>query len=125
MRRAAVLMVVLAVLVPAAVSARPFDFSDARRLVALSDPQISPDGSRIVFLESRADYSKDRRDSQLMLLQIRTKQMRPLTFDRRGVSSPRWSPDGTRIAFLAPVKKDEKSEPQDQIFVLRLDGGEA
>jgi dipeptidyl aminopeptidase/acylaminoacyl peptidase len=130
--RRVVFLVVLAVFVmaslpnhAAAVTAHTLDFSDLRRLVSLSDAQISPDGTRVAFMESRGDYAKDRRDSQLMLLQIKTRRMRPLTFDRRGVSSPRWSPDGTRIAFLAPVRRDENSEPQDQIFVLRLDGGEA
>lgn len=125
MRSVVVALAALAALFPAAVSARPIDFSDLRKIVSISEPQISPDGARIVFMRAHSDYSKDRRDSQLMLFDVKRRTMRPLTFDRRGVSSPRWSPDGTRIAFLAPAKHDEKSDEQDQIFVLRLDGGEA
>jgi dipeptidyl aminopeptidase/acylaminoacyl peptidase len=125
MRAVVVALAALAALFPAAVSARSIDFPDLRKIVSISEPQISPDGTRILFMRSVSDYSKDRRDSQLMLFDVKRRTMRPLTFDRRGVSSPRWSPDGTRIAFLAPAKHDEKSDEEDQIFVMRMDGGEA
>ena len=125
MRIITLLFALFAVCLPCTAKARTIDFSDLRRVVSLSDPQISPDGSRIVFLRGRADFDKDRRVSQLMLVNVRSRSMRSLTFERTGLSSPRWSPDGTRIAFLASVKHDEQSEPQEQIFVLRMDGGEA
>ncbi|HZZ64596.1 MAG TPA: prolyl oligopeptidase family serine peptidase, partial [Candidatus Baltobacteraceae bacterium] len=108
-----------------AAAARTIDFPDVRRIVSLSDPQLSPDGLRVVYVRAVADYSKDKRNSQIVLINVRTKQRRPLTFERTGVSSPRWSPDGRRIAFLAPVKDEKSGDEQDQIFVLRLDGGEA
>jgi dipeptidyl aminopeptidase/acylaminoacyl peptidase len=95
--------------------AHTLGFADLRRAVSLSDPQISPDGSRIALVRSTQDFEKDRRVSQLMLLNVRTRQLRPLTYDPKGVSSPQWSPDGSRIAFLSGS----------QLFVLRLDGGEA
>ena len=60
-----------------------------------------------------------------MLLNVRMRQQRPLTFERDGINSPQWSPDGTRIAFLATAKRDEDGEAEQQIFVLRLDGGDA
>ncbi len=125
MRIAILAFAALAVFFSPAAHARTLDFSDLRKVVSLGDPQISPDGSRIVFLRGRADFAKDRRSTELMLLNVRTRQMRPLTFERTGVGSPKWSPDGTRVAFLASAKEDEKSDPQEQIFVLRLDGGEA
>jgi len=125
MRFTTFLFALLAACLPAIASSRTIDFSDLRRVVSLSDPQISPDGTRIVFLRSRADFDKDKRLTQLMLLNVRTHQERALTYERTGISSPRWSPDGTRIAFLSGAKHDENSEPQDQIYVLRMDGGEA
>src|SRR5579884_4402134 len=123
MRFTTFLFALLAACLPAIASSRTIDFSDLRRVVSLSDPQISPDGTRIVFLRSRADFDKDKRLTQLMLLSVRTHQERALTYERTGISSPRWSPDGTRIAFLSGAKHDENSEPQDQIYVLRMDGG--
>ncbi len=125
MRRLAFAMAALAILAPAAVCARTIDFLDARRIVSLSQPQISPDGSRIVFLRSTSDFTRDRRRTQMVLLNVRTGAQRILTFDRTGVDSPRWSTDGTRIAFLADARADQKSEPQSQVFVMRLDGGDA
>lgn len=125
MRIAIYAFAVFAASLPLVAPARTIDFPDLRKVVSLSDPQISPDGSRIVFLRGRADFAKDRHVTQVMLLNVRTRQMRPLTYERTGVASPRWSPDGRRIAFVASVKEDVKSDPQEQIFVLRMDGGEA
>src|SRR5579872_2787667 len=106
-----------------ALPARAFDFADARKLVSVSAPQISPDGTRVVYLRATADFERDRTTRQLMLLDVRTRRERALTFERRGVAGPQWSPNGSAVAFLA-LDADEKN-PQEQIFILRMDGGEA
>ena len=36
-----------------------------------------------------------------------------------------WSPDGSELAFLAPGERAGESHDKTQIFVMRLDGGEA
>ena len=125
MRLLVLVAAAVAAFLPSAVTARTIDFSDLRGIVSLGDPQISPDGSRVTFLRSHSDFAKDRTLTQLVLVNVRTKQMRALTYDRSGISQPRWSPDGKSIAFLANAKHDEKSEEQSQIFVMRLDGGDA
>jgi dipeptidyl aminopeptidase/acylaminoacyl peptidase len=102
---------------------RAFDIPDARKVVSLSEPQISPDGTRIVYIRGKADYDKDRTDRQLVLIDVRTHKSRQLTWDRKGLDSPQWSPDGAAIAFSA-LDGDEDN-PQSQIFILRMDGGEA
>ncbi len=116
-------LAVIAFSVCAATPARAFDFSDARRVVSIGDAQISPDGTRAVYVRGVADYEKDRTLRQIMLVDLRTRRSRALTYDRKGVAMPRWSPDGTSLAFLAD-DADEKN-PQSQIFVLPMDGGEA
>ncbi|HEV2261572.1 MAG TPA: S9 family peptidase, partial [Candidatus Rubrimentiphilum sp.] len=54
-----------------------------------------------------------------------TRQMRQLTYDRRGLGSPRWAPDGSRIAFVATTPVTGSKDPREEIFVLPLSGGEA
>ncbi len=64
-------------------------------------------------------------EPRLILIDVASRRLRPLTYEREGVGSPLWSPDGGSIAFLAPAKLDEKSDAQDQVFLLSLAGGEA
>ena len=109
-------------LIATAVPARAFDFSDARKLVSMSEPQISPDGRRVVVIRGVPDFGDDRVDRQLVLIDVATKAQRQLTWDRKGIGSPSWSPDGAAIAFVA---LDAAKNPQTQIFVLRMDGGDA
>ena len=107
----------------AALPAAAFDFPDQRHLVGVGDPQISPDGTRVVYVRGVADFKKDRTDRQLWLIDVKTHAQRQLTWDRRGVSSPQWAQDGSAIAFTALDGDDEN--PQEQIYVLRMDGGDA
>ncbi|HYK52217.1 MAG TPA: S9 family peptidase [Candidatus Eremiobacteraceae bacterium] len=119
----AIAAVVLAAIMPAAAQARLLDQAALRTLVGVSQPQISPDGKRIAFLKSTSDFVKDERHSQLMLLDIASGAIRPLTYDRTGVDSPRWSPTGDRLAFIADAGPSDNT--QSQIFVMPLSGGDA
>ena len=103
--------------------ARRIELADFAKVVAVSDPQIAPDGKSIVYVVSRMNLDQDRHDRELVLLEIATAAQRVLTHDRKDVGSPRWSPTGDRIAFLAAVgpAKEEKA----QIFVLSMSGGDA
>ncbi len=78
----------------------------------VSDPQISPDGSRIVYTRSMVDQMKDKWEPELWTLGSDGTKHRFLT---KG-STARWSKDGTRIAYIA------EGEPQrKQIFVRWMD----
>jgi len=94
-----------------------FKLEHIGKVVDLSDPQISPDGSSIVVRISRVNYDENRFDIELVKVDVATGAQRVMT--RRNASRARWSPSGKRLAFLAKV--DEKS----QIFVMPNDGGEA
>ncbi len=79
-------------------------------LRAAGSPRISPDGTRIAYSVTTADWEANRFDQEIWLDGF------PLTRDDEGSSSaPQWSPDGARIAFL----RDE------QVHWIRADGGEA
>ena len=78
----------------------------------VSDPQISPDGSEVVYTKSWVNKLEDRWDSSIWIVNSDGSKTRDLI---KG-SSPRWSPDGTRLAFIAPDDQE-----QAQIFVRWMD----
>ena len=67
-------------------------------LETVSGPQISPDGSRVVYTRSWFDMVNDRRESSIWIMETDGSRNRHL-LEGAGV---RWSPDGTRILFTAP-----------------------
>ncbi|HEV8305594.1 MAG TPA: S9 family peptidase [Gemmatimonadales bacterium] len=78
----------------------------------VSEPQISPDGSQIVYTRRWVNKVEDRWDSGLWIMNADGSKNRFLV---KG-SSARWSPDGGRIAYLAD------GEPKGtQIFVRWMD----
>src|SRR5215471_19390281 len=83
-----------------------------------TDPQISPDGKKIVYVRRFADEATDRRYSNLWIINADGTDHRPLTTGNRGDSSPRWSPDGTRIAFLSDT------DGKQQIYIRWMDTGQ-
>ena len=104
----------LAVLWPGTAAAQgakaPADTPRAMTLVdiintpRIGSPRLSPDGKRLVYVQSDADWKKDERVSHLWLVNADGSGARQLTRGDDGESDPRWSPDGTRIAFLAARK---------------------
>src|SRR2546425_12769579 len=75
--------------------------SDVFNLQYAVDPQISPDGRRIVYVREFSDMLSDRRCSNLWVINFDGTDNRPLTTGTHSDTSPRWSPDGNRIAFLS------------------------
>src|SRR5213083_1375997 len=99
------------------------DLSDLQKLVNLSDPQIAPDGKSNACIVSRVNWTDDRFDANLVLVDIASGTQRTLTYDRKGIAAPRWSPNGDRVAFLATAGSGDKAAAQ--VFVLDMRGGEA
>src|SRR5260370_26759048 len=121
----AVLLCSLAFLGAVSVSAqtRKIELNDYAKITSVSDPQISPDGKTIVFVVSRPNLEQDRRDNELVAIDIATGSQRVLTYERKGAGSPRWSPAGDRLAFVAAAGAEKNAKPQ--VFVLPMMVGEA
>ncbi|MCY3679016.1 MAG: S9 family peptidase [Gemmatimonadetes bacterium] len=63
----------------------------------VSNPQISPDGGRIVYTKGWIDERNDRRESALWMMNADGTRQRHLVDGGGGM----WSPDGTRILYTA------------------------
>jgi dipeptidyl aminopeptidase/acylaminoacyl peptidase len=78
----------------------------------VSDAQIAPDGSRVLYTREHVNRAEDKWDSEVWMVSSDGAQQR---FFVKG-SQPRWSPDGKRLLYLA------EGEPKGpQLFVRWVD----
>ena len=80
-----------------AVAQSHFEPMDVFALEFAADPQISPDGRQVVYVRNSMDVMRDRRRSELWIVNVDGSEHRRLGEG----GSPRWSPDGTRLAYTA------------------------
>lgn len=97
---------------------RLFSGSDLFALEQASDPQISPDGSKVVYVRQSADIMTDRGRASIWLVDVKTGEQVPLVTGSGSHSQPRWSPDGSRLAYVSSA---EGGAPQ--LFVRWLATG--
>jgi dipeptidyl aminopeptidase/acylaminoacyl peptidase len=95
---------------------------DLYRFKRVADPQISPDGSQVVYvLTTITDPAQNKTKSNLWLATTDGKSPpRQLTTTDKKDSHPRWSPDGKRILF-----ESNRSGGEPQLWVIDTGGGEA
>ncbi len=83
--------------------------TDLFSLENVSDPQISPDGSKIAYVRNFKDIMADRDYSNLWIVNVDGTQNRPVTQGNQRDYVPRWSNDGKKLAFLSNGQ-DEKTK---------------
>ncbi len=87
-----------------------------------SDPHIAPGGSQVAYVVATIDSKANRRRSSIWLSSLDGGVPRALTGSAFSSNAPRWSPDGKTLAFLSNRGAPAASA---QIWILRMDGGEA
>ncbi len=103
--------------------ARPMKLVDVMNMPQIADPQLSPDGRQILFIESRADWKANRRIGHIWKVNTDGSGLMQITSGADGEASPRWSPDGKVIAFIA--RRGGEPEMGNQVFLISASGGEA
>ena len=94
---------------------------DLYRFHVPGDPQIAPDGRRVVFTVQRVERETEKKYTNLWLTEADGSRLRQFTHGKWADTQPRWSPDGGTIAFLS----NRGNEEQAQIYLIPIDGGEA
>ena len=73
-----------------------------------TDPQWSPDGTRIAFVSNRTGKEYDEnRNTDVWVIGSDGSQITKISDHEEGDNSPRWSPDGKTIAYVGRVREEE------------------
>src|SRR4051812_11604740 len=146
MIRQSLLLAAVAALPLGAQQQRPMTFLDVQNMRQVSGQDLSPDGRQMLYALSTPDWANARRQSDIYVVSTDRglPSTRQLTFTKdKNETGARWSRDGSFIAFLSD--RDATTAPaaggaaggrggaggaggggaRNQIFVLRMDGGEA
>ncbi|HLA91548.1 MAG TPA: S9 family peptidase [Gemmatimonadaceae bacterium] len=116
MRRSPLFALVAVLAFAPALAAQPSNrltLADYLEWEGVGNPQLSPDGSQIIYSRNWIDKLNDRRQSSIYIMNADGSKPRKLLDG----GAPIWSPDGTRIAYTA------QGEPNNtpQIFVRYMD----
>ncbi|HYH11269.1 MAG TPA: S9 family peptidase, partial [Thermomicrobiales bacterium] len=116
---------------------RPLEIEDLYAIRLVSEPTVSPDGNRVVWVVTTIDKDADTYKAALWLASLDGSNARQLTSGSHRDTAPRWAPDGRSIAFVsnrpATITLDDDAAGQadngkkqvSQIWLISPDGGEA
>ena len=85
----------------------------------ISDPQVSPDGRWIAYVQGAVDFEANKVVKHIWLIRADGGAPKQLTTGDGSDSRPRWSPDAVSIAFIST--RGGKS----QVWIIPVNGGEA
>lgn len=82
----------------------------------VSDPQIAPDGSKVLYVRNFKDVMTDRNLSNIWMVNFDGSNNRPLTTGNQNDNYPRWSHDGKKIIF-----KSNSSDDKMKLYMMWMD----
>ncbi len=91
---------------------------DVFELEYATDPQVSPDGSSVVYVRRSNDIMTDSTRSNIWIASVDGSTHRPLLSGQDNYSSPLWSPDGSRLLYVSNAQRGQ------QIYVRWMDTGQ-
>lgn len=97
---------------------RPLEIADMFRFVRISDPQVSPDGMTVAWVETRVDLTANKSTSAIWTAPIQGGAPSRLTWTEKKDRTPRWSPDGKWLLFESNRSGDM------QLWAMPVGGGE-
>jgi dipeptidyl aminopeptidase/acylaminoacyl peptidase len=98
---------------------RPITFEDLAKIHRISEPQVSPDGRWIAYVQGTVDLEANKTARHIWLIPTEGGEPRQLTRGEGSDTRPRWCPHGKELAFIST--RDGKS----QVWVIPVNGGEA
>ncbi len=88
----------------------------------VSDPQVSPDGTRVLFSVNYQDVKENKGNADLWVMDIDGKTPAvQLTKTPSSEGNAVWINEGTQIAFI--YRDPEKEDSKPQVWVMDADGG--
>jgi len=87
---------------------KPWTMDAIMALKSISDPQISPDGSKVAYVVRSANFQRKSYDSQIWVVSTLGGAPQPLKSAHVSDARPRWSKKGNQLAFVS--RRDGHSE---------------
>lgn len=107
---------------------RPMTWLDAQYLKSAGGYAVSPDGRQLLYTLTTPDWKEATTQSDIWIVPMSggTAGGRQLTYTTaKNESQPRWAPKGGWFVFASNREAPAASANQNQLFVMRADGGEA
>jgi len=103
---------------PAGPGGRPMAIDDLITAVRVTDPQLSPDGSRVMFVRTTTDLKSGDRNADIWTVPADgSGPAKELIAGSKTDNTPRFSPDGRSIAFIST------RDGAPQVYVADAKGG--
>jgi dipeptidyl aminopeptidase/acylaminoacyl peptidase len=106
---------------------RRFGIEELLKVRRVSDPQVSPNGRRVVFTIAEVKFDDNRAVTQIYVMPLAGGDTKQLTSGTGSASSPRWSPDGKKIAYVTGNQvwvMDDDGGDKEQVTKISTGGGE-
>jgi len=116
--RLALVLLIFAAAIPLRAK-HPITFDDLMKVQRISDPQVSPDGKWVAYVQGVVDLEANKTARHIWLIPTEGGEPRQLTRGDGSDTRPRWSPDGKSLAFIST--RGGKS----QVWIIPVGGGEA